>query len=107
MLDAISDYLINVSPATADWRVHSPIKRAVTVEIDLLPGYDTEANWTAIESAVGATVLDEVSEDSLLTVAEIDTAIATVTSQYILIAPTGNISVEAGEVLVLEPIIWS
>jgi len=107
VLDAVSAYLLGIAPATADWRVITPVKRAVTVSIDLLPGFDTAENRAAISSAVGATVLAEESETSLLAMAEIDAAVATVTSQYTRLAPVADIAVAAGEVLVLNPIVWA
>lgn len=106
VLDAVADYLLTVAPATADWRVIAPIKRAVDVSIHLLPGYDTPANRAAISSAVEATVLAEESETSLLAMAELDAAIATVTTQYNRIAPAADMAVSAGEVLVLNQIVW-
>ena len=107
VLDAVVAYLLGIAPATADWRAIAPVKRAVTVSIDLLPGFDTAENRAAISSAVGATVLAEESETSLLAMAEIDAATATVTSQYTRLAPTADIAVVAGEVLVLNPIVWA
>lgn len=106
VLDAVAAYLLDIAPATADWRVVAPIKRAVDVSIHLLPGFDTPANRAAIDSAVSAAVLAESSETSLLAVAEIDAAIATVTTQYNRIAPAVDTAVAAGEVLVLNPIVW-
>ena len=79
----------------------------MTVTIDLLPGFDTAENRAAISSAVGATVMAEESETSLLAMAEIDAATATVTSQYTRLAPVADIAVAAGEVLVLNPIVWA
>lgn len=107
VLDAVAAYLLDIAPATADWRVIAPVKRAVTVSIDLLPGFDTAENRAAISSAVGATVMAEESETSLLAMAEIDAATATVTSQYTRLAPVADIAVAAGEVLVLNPIVWA
>jgi uncharacterized phage protein gp47/JayE len=107
VLDAVSAYFYGIVPATADWRVAAPIKRAVTVSLHLLPGFDTAGNRTAIFTAVNAAVLAEMAETSFLTVAEIDAAIATVTSQYARLGPLADTAVAAGEVLVLNPIVWS
>ena len=52
-------------------------------------------------------MLAEESETSLLAMAEIDAATATVTSQYTRLEPTADIAVVAGEVLVLNPIVWA
>lgn len=107
VLDAVAAYLLDIAPATSDWRVVAPIKRDVVVSIDLLPGYDTAENRAAISSAVAATVLAEQSEGSMLAMAEIDAAVATVTSQYTRISPVADLSVVGGEVLVLSPIVWA
>lgn len=107
VLDAVAAYLLDIAPATADWRVVAPIKRAVGVSIHLLPGFDTPANRAAIDSAVSAAVLAESSETSLLAVAEVDAAIATVTTQYNRIAPAADTAVAAGEVLVKNATVWS
>lgn len=107
VMDAVAAKFASIVPATADWRVTSPIKRAVTAEIHLLPGFDSAGNRTAISAALNAAVLAEESETSILAVAETDAAIATVTSQYNRILPTADIAVAAGEVLVLNPVIWA
>lgn len=106
VLDAVAAYLTDHAPATADWRLALPIVRAVPLSIHLLPGFDTTANRAAIEAAVIATVLAEASEEPLLAVAEVDAAIATVTSQYTRIQPTTDMAVLPGEVLVPTPIVW-
>lgn len=107
VLDAVAAYLLDIAPATADWRVVAPIKRAVDVSIHLLPGFDTPANRAAIDSAVLAAFLAESSETSLLAVAEVDAAIATVTTQYNRIAPAADTAVAAGEVLVKNATVWA
>lgn len=107
VLDAVTAHLESVAPATADWRVASPIKRMVNGSIHLLPGFDTADNRSAIFGALGAAVLAESGEDALLALAEIDAAIATVTSQYNRLLPTADIAVAAGEVLVLSPVVWA
>nr|VFK18121.1 MAG: Uncharacterized phage protein gp47/JayE [Candidatus Kentron sp. LPFa] len=107
VLDDVSAYLLKIAPSNADWRVVAPVKQPVTVAIHLLAGFDTQQNRTAIASALNAAVLTEASENSVLTVAEINGAIATVTNQYTLNAPDANIAVEAGKVLVLEGVAWS
>ncbi|QSB03466.1 baseplate J/gp47 family protein [Methylomonas sp. BW4-1] len=107
VLAAVSAYLTDIAPATADWSVVAPLVRAVTITIDLLPGYDTVDNRNAITAALSALVLAESSETSLLAMAEIDAAIATVTTQYTRIAPLADIAIGAGEVFVLQPVVWA
>ncbi len=106
ILAAVAEYFYSIAPATADWRLAAPIRRAVAVSIDLLPVADTAGNRAAITVALQAAVLAEASESSLLAMAELDAAIATVTSQYTRIAPVADIAVAAGEVLVLDPVVW-
>lgn len=107
VLDAVSAYFADMVPATADWRVVAPLPNRVTVSISLLPSVDTEANRSAIASALAALVLSETGEDAVLSMAEIDAATATVTSQYTRIAPLADISTGAGQVLVLNPLVWA
>jgi len=107
VLDAVAAYLLATAPANADWRVVAPLVRPVAVSLHLLPGYDTAGNRAAITGAIATAVLAETSETALLAMAEIDAAIATVTSQYTRIAPTADVAVAPGEVLVLSPIVWS
>nr|WP_305890903.1 baseplate J/gp47 family protein [Methylomonas sp. WSC-7] len=106
VLAAVSAYLTDIAPATADWSVVAPLVHAVTITIDLLPGYDTLDNRNAITAALAALGLAESSETSLLAMAEIDAAIATVTTQYTRIAPLADIAIGAGEVFVLQPVVW-
>lgn len=106
ILAAVAEYFYSIAPATADWRLAAPIRRAVPVSIDLLPAADTGGNRAAITTALQAAVLAESSETSLLAMAELDAAIATVTDQYTRIAPLADIAVAAGEVLVLDPVAW-
>ncbi|WAR43592.1 baseplate J/gp47 family protein [Methylomonas rapida] len=106
VLAAVIAFLLDIAPATADWSVVAPIVHAVTVSIDLFPGYDTVDNRNAIAAALSALVLAESSETSLLALAEIDAAIATVTTQYTRIAPVADIAIGAGEVFVLQPVVW-
>jgi len=107
VLDAVTAYLLDIAPATADWRVVEPIMRLVTISIHLLTGFDTLARRTAIDAALSAAVLSESSETAVLAMAEIDAAIATVTDQYTRISPLADTAVAAGELLVLNPIVWA
>lgn len=107
VLDAVSAYFLDIVPATADWRVVSPIVLYVTISIHLLPGFDTAANRAAITDALDSAVLAESSETSVLAMSEIDASIATVTNQYTRLSPLEDTAVAAGEVLVLDSIVWS
>lgn len=107
VLAAVAEYFYSIAPATADWRLASPIRRSVSVTIDLLPAADTAGNRAAISAALQAAVLAEATESALLAMAEIDAAVATVTSQYTRLAPLADIAVGAGEVLVLNPVVFA
>lgn len=107
VLAAVAEYFYAVVPATADWRLAAPIRHGVAVSIDLLPAADTAGNRAAITTALQAAVLAESTEDALLAMAEIDAAIATVTSQYTRLAPLADITVGVGEVMVLDPVVFA
>lgn len=107
VMNAVAAMFYSVAPATADWRLAAPIKRQVDVSIDLQPAVDTSPNRAAITSAVAAAILAEESETSVLGMAEIDAAVATVTSQYTRVAPLADVAVAAGEVLVLGAMVFS
>jgi len=106
VLDAVEAALSIYAPATADWRLGTPIIRNVAFDIDLLAGFDTAQNRTDVTNAINTSIYAETSETSVLAMAEVDAAIATVTTQYTRIAPLADIGVEAGEVLVFNGITW-
>ncbi len=107
VIEALEAAYAIYAPATADWRVAAPIIRQVNFPIDLLPGYDTAENRAAITNAINTAILAETSENTVLAMAEIDAAIATVTTQYTRIAPLADIAVADGEVLVLNEVAWA
>lgn len=109
IISAIQSYLASPrgAPATADWRVVAPIVRNVTVSIDLNVSVDTAENRAAITQAINNAILAEQSETSVLGMAELDAAIATVTTQYTRLAPLADVAVAAGEVLVLQAVNYS
>lgn len=107
IIAAVEETLEFYAPAGADWRVAAPLQLNVAFQIDLLPGFDTAPNRAAITAALNTTILAEVRENSVLAMAEVDAAIATVTTQYTRIAPVADIAVGAGEVLVFDSIVWA
>ncbi|MCL1961398.1 MAG: baseplate J/gp47 family protein [Desulfovibrionaceae bacterium] len=106
VLAAISEYLAAVAPATADWRLASPVVRPVDLILHLDPSIDTASTRDRVAAAVLAAVLAEKMETSILNLAEIDSAIATVTNKYTRIAPVADIHAQPNEVLVLAGIEW-
>lgn len=108
VLDAVSAYLFDIAPATADWRLAAPLVHPVAVELHLLPGYDTAQNRADIEAAIATQILAEMSETAVLAMAELDAVIATVTTQYTRIAPVADLLVAAGEVFTFSgSVTWS
>lgn len=106
VLTAVEAKFEDIAPANADWRVASPIIRLVNVSISLLPEVDSSGNRAAIQSALDALIMAESSETAILTIGEIDEAIATVTNQYTRLAPLANLAVSDNEVFVLAPVDW-
>lgn len=106
VLDAVAAYFADVVPATADWRLAAPLVHRVGISIHLLPGFDTEAARAAIYASTSAMIMAETSETAVLALAEIDSAIAQVTTQYTRVAPSVDISVAPGEVFVPQAIVW-
>jgi uncharacterized phage protein gp47/JayE len=106
VLAAVSDYLAGVAPATADWRVVAPEVQAVNIVLHLDPGVDNADARSRIARAILAAVLSEKTETSILNVAEIDAAVATVTDQYTRLAPLANVAARPGDVLVLAGVVW-
>ncbi|MDR2188958.1 MAG: baseplate J/gp47 family protein [Azonexus sp.] len=106
IIDAVAAKLQDIAPATADWRVAPPIPRPVDVSLHLAPAIDTAGNRAAVETAIRAAILFEDGESAVLGMAEIDVAIATISSQYTRFAPTADIAVLPGEALTLGNITW-
>lgn len=106
VIAAVQAKLLSIAPATADWFVVSPLVRNVAVSIDLAAGVDTAENRAAITTAITASVMAESSKTSV-SMAELDAAIATITTQYTRLAPLADIAVAAGEVLVLSGVVYA
>lgn len=94
------------APATVDVSVVSPVPVGVQVKLQLSADDDTQSVRDAITGALTAAVLAESGESAVLMVSEVDAAISAVTNQYVRLAPTSDIAVGQGQVLVLSPIEW-
>jgi uncharacterized phage protein gp47/JayE len=105
VVSAVASYLEHAAPFD-DVFVLAPTSKALTVSIDLVAGVDTVANRAAIAEAVGALVSAKSSDGAVITPAEIDDAVASVTAQYTRILPTASTTCGAGEVFVLQPLVW-
>lgn len=108
VLDAVAAaYETKDAPATADWRVTFAVARPIALNLHLLPGVDTQQNRDAIQSAIDALILaqDGSNADLLLLWGEVEAAIATVTTQYVL-DESVPITWLAHEIPVSQPINW-
>lgn len=108
VMDAVLAKMQVKAPGTADWRLTLPIVHAITLTIHLLPAVDTAANRAAINTALNALILakdNSTAEKSQMLWAEVDTAIAITTNQYVLDESVPLVW-SASEVLVLQPINW-
>ncbi|MDR0633899.1 MAG: baseplate J/gp47 family protein [Azoarcus sp.] len=106
VLAAVGEYYAAVAPATADWRLAAPLIRPVTVRLQIDAAIDNAANRERIAAAIGEAIFAEQAETSILYVAAIDAAIATVSSRYVRLAPMENVAVSPGEVLVFADLEW-
>lgn len=107
VINAIAAYLQPIAPATADWRLTAPLLHPVTISLHLSPEVDTTANRLAITDFLSTLILSKVTNQAELWLAEIDTAILSVTSYYTRTAPIANITAAAGAVFILEPVVFS
>lgn len=107
VLTDVLAYLVAHAPAGADVRVAAPGLRPVAITLDLAPGVDSSARRAAIEDALKSLVATEVSETAVLTLAEIDAAVGTVTTQFTRVAPVADIAVSAGEILAPPVVTWA
>lgn len=108
VMDAVIAKMLIDAPGTADWRVTLPLQHLLTLTIHLLPAVDTAAHRAAIAASLNALVLtkdNSTAEKSQMLWAEMDTAIAITTNQYVL-DESVSLVWGASEVLVLQPINW-
>jgi len=106
VLSSVSDYLTAIAPL-ADVRVVAPVVHALSVTLALAPAVNTAANHSAIFDAISALVLTESGNGAVISLAEIDGAVSSVTTQYTRLAPTADTAAAAGEIFVLQPIVWA
>lgn len=106
VLSSVSDYLTAIAPL-ADVRVVAPVMHALDVTLALAPAVNTAANQSAIFDALSALVLSESGHGAVIALAEVDGAVSSVTTQYTRLAPIVDAVAAAGEVFVLQPIVWA
>jgi uncharacterized phage protein gp47/JayE len=105
VIDAVAAWLTDVAPV-CDVRVLAPTLRAVAVQLQLALGADTAATRTAIATALADLVNAEQSGGAVLTLAEIDVAVGSVTTQFTRLAPVADTTCLAGEILKLQ-VAWA
>lgn len=107
ILDLIAEKYAEQAPATADWRLADHLNKVITPSIQLQPGADNANNRSAITAAINTAILSEVSEGAVFGMAELDAAIATVTTQYTRLSPVADITAAPGEVFVFGGVNWA
>jgi len=107
IMDAIAAKFLELAPAGADWSLALPLQQLVTVNLTLNPVVDSEANRALITNAINNLILAENSETSVIFMAELDAAIASVTTQYTRNAPLADITVNSGSVFILNAVVFS
>ena len=107
VINAVIAYFATVAPAVADWRVAVPVVKPVIIKIDLSASIDSQENRQAISAVLAGLVGTKTASLATLTTSEIDTAVLSVASRYIRIAPTATITAATGEVLVLSPVVFN
>lgn len=107
IMDAIAAKFLELAPAGADWRLALPLQQLLTVNLTLDPAVDSGATRTLITNAINNLILAENSETSVIFMAELDAAIASVTTQYTRNAPLADITVNSGSVFILNAVVFS
>lgn len=107
IMNAIAEQFLIFAPATADWRLALPLQHLVSVNLTLNASVDNSTNRALITAAINNLILAENSEDSKLLLAELDAAIASVTTQYTRNSPTADIPVNQGAVFVLNAVVFA
>ena len=107
ILNAIATYLSPLVPATADWRLATPLLHPVTVSIQLSPDVNTAENQLKITNVLSALVRSKISNQDTILITDIDIAILSVTSEYVRNLPMSSITAAAGEVFILSPVVFT
>lgn len=107
VISAIEAKFNEFAPATADWRVTAPLVHPVTIAIDLAAQVDTTTSRQVITELLVALMLSKLNDNAELWLTEIDAAILSVTNAYTRIAPTANLTADAGAVFVLNDVVFS
>lgn len=107
VISAVEAKLSEFAPATADWRVTTPLLHHVTVSIDLATQVDTPANRQAITALLNQLIFSKNTDNATLWLTEIDAVILSVTSAYTRLAPIANLTADSGAVFILDNMVFS
>jgi Baseplate J-like protein len=107
VLDAVLAKLLATAPLVAEFYVLQPVLRPVAVTLDLAAAADTAGNRAAIAAAISVVALAEQSAGATLLLSELDAAVATVTTQYVRVAPVADLICAAGEVFAPPVVTWA
>lgn len=105
VLDAVAGFLTTIAPV-ADVFVAMPVLRTLSVTLTLVSAVNTAENRAAIFSALNELVLTKSVSGAVIMPSEIDGAVLSVTNQYTRFAPVADTVAAAGEIFVLNPIVW-
>lgn len=107
IMNAVAAKFTELAPATADWRTALPAQHVVDVNLTLDDTVDSADNRAKIVAAINDLVLAENLEASVIFMAELDAAIASVTTQYTRNTPVADIVVNTGAVFVLGAVVFA
>jgi uncharacterized phage protein gp47/JayE len=106
VLEAVLAKLLTSAPVMPEISVAAPTLRPVAVTLDLASTVDTAGNRAAIEAAITSTVFAEQAAGATLLLSELDAAVASVTTQYVRVAPVADLICAAGEVFAPPVLTW-
>jgi uncharacterized phage protein gp47/JayE len=107
VLNDVLAFFQSVAPATAVLHVVAPIISRISIGINLAASVDTAANRAAVQSVLDDLVASKMANRSVILVVDIDQAVMSVTSSFTRVSPATNIYADDGEVLVLNPVVFS
>lgn len=106
VLSAVQAYILDRSPAGAEVHVQEPIPRPLSLALDVSPLVDSTPLRAGIEAALQAMLVANSTERAIVTVDEIDVAVASVTSQAVRVAPLADQALGSGEIFSSVSITW-
>lgn len=107
VLAAVRVKMANAAPGMPEVTVAAPDLVPVTAQIDLAAAVDTAPNRAAVEAAFTALVNSEQTDEAVLQLAEMDAAIALVTTQYTRLAPLADVVCGPGQIFAPPTVAWA